>query len=86
MLVGYLVSRKRYTALEYCMAVGITSGAAIFKLNEEADPEQDDRTSTQLIGIVLIVCYMGATPTLTPTPSLSLSLSLTLALALALTL
>ena len=60
MLMGYLVSRKRYTALEYCMAVAITSGAAIFKLNEEADPEQDDRTSTQLIGIVLIVCYMGA--------------------------
>ena len=77
MLMGYLVSRKRYTALEYCMAVAITSGAAIFKLNEEADPEQDDRTSTQLIGIVLIVCYMGATPTLTPTPSLTLTLTLT---------
>ena len=41
MLMGYLVSRKRYTALEYGMAVAITSGAAIFKLNEEADPEQD---------------------------------------------
>ena len=40
MLMGYLVSRKRYTALEYAMAVAITSGAAIFKLNEEADPEQ----------------------------------------------
>ena len=34
MLMGYLVSGKRYTGLEYAMALAITSGAAIFKLNE----------------------------------------------------
>jgi len=60
MLMGYLVSGKRYTALEYGMAVAITSGAAIFKLNEDADPDQDKGSTTELIGIVLIVCYMGA--------------------------
>eukprot|EP00964_Phaeocystis_antarctica_P123812 scaffold87513_cov45-Phaeocystis_antarctica.AAC.2 len=76
MLMGYLVSGKRYTALEcaavavvvvlvvvvvvvvvvvavavvvktgspctYGMAVAITSGAAIFKLNEDADPNKDE--------------------------------------------
>ena len=38
------------------MAVAITTGAAIFKLNEESHAPVKN---TQLIGIVLIVVYMG---------------------------
>jgi hypothetical protein len=53
------------------MAVAITSGAAIFKLNEDADPDQDKGSTTELIGIVLIVCCTGSTLTLPLTPTLS---------------
>jgi len=56
MLMGYLVSGKRYTGLEYAMALAITSGAAIFKLNEESNAPVKN---TQLIGIILIVSYMA---------------------------
>ena len=38
------------------MAVAITTGAAIFKLNEESHAPVKN---TQLIGIVLITVYMG---------------------------
>ena len=38
------------------MAVAITTGAAIFKLNEESHAPVKN---TQLIGIVLIAVYMG---------------------------
>ena len=55
MLMGYVVSGERYTAFEYAVAIAITSGAAIFKLNEDSDAPVKN---TQLIGIFFIVAYM----------------------------
>ncbi|KAL1507571.1 hypothetical protein AB1Y20_007191 [Prymnesium parvum] len=56
MLMGYVVNRKSYSALEYAVATVVTAGATIFKLNERNDaPEKN----TELVGIVLIVGYMG---------------------------
>jgi len=56
MLMGYAVSGKRYTAFEYAVAIAITSGAAIFKLNEDSDAPVKN---TQFIGIIFIVAYMA---------------------------
>lgn len=45
----------RYSAFEYAVAVGITAGAAIFKLNEDSDAPVKN---TQVIGIIFIIAYM----------------------------
>ena len=37
MLMGYLVSRRRYPWVDYAVAVGVTGGVAIFKLYEKND-------------------------------------------------
>jgi len=57
MLMGYAVSGKRYSALEYLIAVCVTAGAALFKLYEDNDAPVKD---TQTVGIILIVVYMAA--------------------------
>lgn len=58
MLMGYLVSRKAYPAVDYGVACVVTAGVALFKLYErESDaPEKD----TQAMGVVLILVYLGA--------------------------
>ena len=57
MLMGYLVSRKRYPAVDYVVACGVTAGVALFKLYERSDTSEKD---TQLMGVVLILIYLGA--------------------------
>lgn len=56
MLMGYVVNQKRYSPIEYVVAIIVTAGAAVFKLNEKNDaPVQN----TEAVGIVLIVGYMA---------------------------
>jgi adenosine 3'-phospho 5'-phosphosulfate transporter B2 len=56
MLMGYVVNKKTYSVSEYVVAVLVTTGAALFKLNEKNDaPVQN----TEFVGILLIVGYMG---------------------------
>ena len=57
MLMGYVVNKKTYSAFEYLVAIGVTAGAAVFKLYETNDAPVKN---TELVGIVLIVCYMGS--------------------------
>jgi adenosine 3'-phospho 5'-phosphosulfate transporter B2 len=52
MLMGYVVSGKRYTAWEYVVACGVTAGVVLFKLWETNDAPVKD---TQAVGIALIV-------------------------------
>jgi len=56
MLMGYVVNRKSYTLLEYAVAIAVTCGAAVFKLNEANDAPTKH---TELVGILLIVGYMA---------------------------
>ena len=55
MLMGYVVNKKTYSAFEYAVALGVTAGAAVFKLYEENDAPVKN---TELVGILLIVAYM----------------------------
>jgi len=55
MLMGYVVSRRVHSAFEYLVAIGVTAGAAMFKLYETNDAPVKD---TELWGIILIVAYM----------------------------
>mmetsp|Transcript_43938 Transcript_43938/g.72983 ORF Transcript_43938/g.72983 Transcript_43938/m.72983 type:complete len:419 (-) Transcript_43938:811-2067(-) len=57
MIMGYIVSRKKYSLFEYVVAVMITAGAAIFKLNEANDAPVKN---TEFVGIAFIFGYMGA--------------------------
>jgi len=57
MLMGYAVSGKRYKLAEYVVAVGVTVGVVLFKLNEANDAPV---RGTQAVGILLIVLYMVA--------------------------
>ena len=56
MLMGYVVSRRVHTAFEYLVAIGVTAGAAMFKLYETNDAPVKN---TELWGIILIVAYMA---------------------------
>ena len=50
-----VIAPRRYTPIEYLIAIAVTSGAAIFKLYEVNDaPERD----TQFVGIAFIMTYM----------------------------
>ncbi len=55
MLMGYVVSRRVHTLFEYLVAVGVTAGAAMFKLYETNDAPVKN---TELWGIILITAYM----------------------------
>ena len=57
MLMGYVVNKKTYSAFEYAVALGVSAGAAVFKLYETNDAPVKN---TELLGIVLIVGYMGS--------------------------
>ena len=56
MLMGLLVTGKRYSFVEYSVAVAITAGVAVFKLNEgQAKEGADDQT----IGMLLLCGYLA---------------------------
>ena len=57
MLMGYVVNKKTYSAFEYLVAIGVTAGAAVFKLYETNDAPVKN---TEFVGIILIVGYMGS--------------------------
>ncbi|KAL3903339.1 MAG: hypothetical protein SGPRY_011719 [Prymnesium sp.] len=57
MLMGYFVSRKKYRPAEYVVAVCVTGGVVLFKLNEANDAPV---RGTEAVGILLIVIYMVA--------------------------
>ena len=54
---GYVVNKKTYSAFEYLVAIGVTAGAAVFKLYETNDAPVKN---TEFVGIILIVGYMGS--------------------------
>lgn len=56
MLMGYVVSRRVHSSFEYLVAVGVTAGAATFKLSETNDAPVKN---TELWGIILIIAYMA---------------------------
>jgi len=55
MVMGYLVSRKTYSAFEYSVAILVTAGAVVFKLNE---PNDAPIKNTEFIGIAFICGYI----------------------------
>ena len=55
MLMGYVVSRRVHACFEYVVAMGVTAGAAMFKLFETNDAPVKN---TELWGIILITVYM----------------------------
>lgn len=57
MMMGYVVSGKKYKAVEYVVAICVTGGVVLFKLNEANDAPV---RGTQAVGILLIVVYMVA--------------------------
>ena len=57
MLMGYVVSQKRYVLFEYVIATAITAGAMIFKLFEANDAPVKNSSA---VGILLILSYMVA--------------------------
>ena len=55
MLMGYVVSGKRYKCVEYLVALGVTAGVATFKLYEVNDAPVKN---TELLGVAFIFTYM----------------------------